>query len=398
MLSDFYPPIIGGIESHVSMLSDDLVHRGYDVTVFTVRHGHLPRDELLNGVKIIRREGFFQKIPLLFHDLERRYPPPVQDLLMTKQLRDVIASERPDIIHAHSWILFSFLPIKEEAHVPLVVTLHDYGFICPKKDLMNFSKICTRPFTGRCLECGRELYSVAKSFLSYYGVKSYKDKLKAVDRFIAVSSFVEQVYSRYLGLKSEKIVTIPNFYRMETCKDASKVSRVLPKDFILFVGVLAPYKGVDILIKAFEDIDTKAKLVLIGKKIKDYTYENSEKVVVIENAPRNIVKQAYSQCRFAVVPSIWPDPCPTVAFESMASEKAIVASATGGLTDIVINGKTGLLVPPNDIRSLRAAIQKLADQTGETAMMGQLAFQRLKSIFEAKAIVPRIEEVYRTLV
>lgn len=397
MLSDSYPPLIGGMERHVSLLAKELVHRKHVVTVFTIHHGQLPRIENVDGVKIIRSKGFFQRIPFLYGPQSTDIPP-AQDLLITRRLKELISEERPDIIHVHGWLLFSLLPLMKKIRVPLVTSLHDYRLVCPNQILMSFGNVCTQPFTRKCLTCASEAYGPLKALFVSYSIKSQKNNLHSVDKFIAVSSFVKEVHSRHLGLEHGEIVKIPNFCHIEGEASSSKKSNLLPEDFVLFVGVLAPYKGVNVLIEAYNKIDTKTKLVLIGKKVQQGSYKSAKNVIVIADPSDNLLRQAYSQCRFVVVPSIWSEAFGLVALEAMASKKPIIASNIGGLVDIVINEKTGLLVPPNDPSSLRIAIEQMICQDDMARKMGEFGYQRMRSNFSAEVVVSKIEEVYESLV
>ena len=393
MLSDFYPPIIGGLERHVQLLSEGLTKRGHKVAVCTIGHENLPNFKVESGVKVFRFRGFFQRIPFLFKDPERKYHPPTKDWMITKKLEKVIETEKPDIVHAHGWITYSVLPLKKKLGIPLVVTLHDYGFVCPKRTLMNGNEICKEPFKHNCIECGKELYGFIKSFFSFYGVNSNKSKLKLVDKFIAISSFVKEAYSRYLNLGNKEIVIIPNFYEEENLK--SQEPGMFQEDFILFVGVLSPHKGVDVLIKAYNRINTKTKLVLIGPKNPDYSYSSSKNIIIIQNAPREAVLEAYSKCKFVVIPSIWPEVFGLVALEAMAFKKSVIASNIGGLKDIIENTRTGLLIPPNDHEKLARAIEYLLNRPTLAQVMGKRGYDRFLKCFSSSKVVPLIENVYR---
>ena len=74
--------------------------------------------------------------------------------------------------------------------------------------------------------------------------------------------------------------------------------------------------------------------------------------------------------------------------------RPIIASRIGGLIDIVDDGQTGLLVPPGDPQALREAIQGLLDDPERRECMMMVARQRVVE-FQAKSVVPRIEQVYR---
>lgn len=157
--------------------------------------------------------------------------------------------------------------------------------------------------------------------LQYLGIKSQRKNLRYVDKFIAVSSFVKDVHSKYID--QDKIVAIPNFYNTNE-KDviASKEhGDALPDDFILFVGSFTWYKGADVLIDAFNKIkDKDVKLVMFVKKYLKL-HETTENILIFEDAPRDLILEAYSKCRFVVIPSILPEPFGIVAIEAMSYKK-----------------------------------------------------------------------------
>lgn len=396
MLSDFYPPVIGGLERHVQLLSEGLTKRGHKVTVCTIGHKRLPDFKVENDVKVLRLRGFFQRIPFLFKDSERKHHPPIKDWMVTKELEKIIEMEKPDIIHVHGLILYSILPLREKNNIPLVVTLHDYGFFCPKRTLLTNNVERCKPLTKRCIICGRENYGLMKSFFAYYGVKLNKNKLKFVDKFIAVSPFVKDVHSKHLNLVKE-ISIVPNFHEMEKRNLKLKEAGTFPNDFILFVGALSSHKGVDSLINAYNRLNTETSLVLIGRTDADHSYNSTENRMIIENARYETVMEAYSKSRFVIIPSIWPDPCPTAAFEAMSCKKAIIASDIGGLSDIIVNRKTGILVPFNNSKKLAEAIDYLLKRPSRANEMGENGFKRFKRNYASSIIVPKIERVYTNL-
>lgn len=396
MLSDFYPPVIGGLERHVQSLSEGLSKRGHRVTVCTIKTNHSSSFEEQNGIKIKRLDGFFQRIPFLFRDRRKKYHPPIQDWLITKKLKELIAETKPDIIHAHGWILYSVLPLKEKYGVPLIATLHDYGFICPKRSITKTDRICNEPFTINCISCGLDQYNFLKSFFAYWGNKLNKYLLKRVDKFIAVSQYVKETYLRYLGLNEKKIVVIPNFYRIEE-DFKSKENVMLPEDFVLFVGVLIPRKGVDLLIKAYNTIKTKTKLVIIGAEHPAYSYESSGNVIVMKNVPHEAVMKACAACKFLVIPGTSPEACPTVAMEAMNFKKAIVASDVGGLREMVIDGVTGILTSPGNTEELANAIRFLLSNPEKAKKMGEKGYDLVTKRFSLNSVLPKIERLYEEL-
>lgn len=397
MLSDLYPPVIGGGERHVRSLSIELAKRGQQVSVCTIGHRGLAKYEEDEGIKIHRLEGLFQKVPFLFKDPRRKWHPPTRDRLITKQLSHIVEGERPDIIHAHGRILYSALPLKKRFGIPIVVTLHSYFPFCPRTDLMRGNAVCDKPFTRECISCGKDFYGLAKSLFAYFGVKTSKNRLRSVDKFIAVSSFVKDVHVKHLGLGDSDLVMIPNFYHPEINGQRGKAGG-LPEDYILFVGALIPDKGVNVLIQAFQKLDTRTKLVLIGGTHPDYRYQSTQNILIIEDVPHDVVMQAFSSCKFAVFPSIWPEPFGIVAIEAMSQRKAVIASDIGGLKDIVVDGETGIIVPPNDLDRLAEAISYLLRRPETALEMGQKGYNRFVKNYTPDVVVPRIVEIYQGLI
>lgn len=396
ILSDSYPPILGGVANHVQMLSTELSKRGHEVVIGTLSQLDLPKCEEKDGCKIYRLEGFFQKVPFLYKDPKRKIHAPATDWLLTRKLAQLIKQENPDVIHAHGMILYSVFPLVKKFQAPLIGTLHSYDFLCPRATLMRGDSICDHPLTKDCIRCISDTHGPIRALAAYYGAKINKNKLKSVDRLIAVSLSVKEAYIKHLGLKDEDIIVVPNFYEPDRNEGVNQDAN-LPDDFVLFVGWLMPHKGVDVLIDAYQKLDTPTKLVLVGIKHPDYNYKGSGNIVVIENAPRNIVMQAMSRCRFAIFPSIWPDPCPTVAFEAMSCKKAVIASKIGGLKDIVVDGNTGILVPPGDPDSLGEAIFYLLQNPKRGLEMGQSGYERWMKTYTLDAVIPALVDTYEAL-
>jgi glycosyltransferase involved in cell wall biosynthesis len=106
---------------------------------------------------------------------------------------------------------------------------------------------------------------------------------------------------------------------------------------------------------------------------------------------------AWGHCLVAVVPSRFPDPCPTVALEAMAAGRPVVGSAVGGLADLVVDGVTGVLVPPGDAAALRSAIQQLLTDPDLRARMGTEGRNKAASS-STNVVVSAWEEVFADVI
>ena len=276
MLSQFYPPIIGGAEQHVRTLSIELAARGHDVVVVTMQHKDQPKIESDQGVRVYRIRSSMQRLPWLFSDNGRQYTAPFPDPETMLDLRHIIAIEKPQVVHAHNWLVRSFLPLKEWSGAKLVVTLHDYNLICAKNTLMYHNTLCDGPGIAKCLSCTASHYGVLKgtpTVLSNW-IMSFAEQ-RVVDKFLAVS----QAVAVGSGLTSSNLPfqVIPNFLPDDITlpqKDSDSATYLahLPSEgYILFVGALGRAKGVDVLLQAYSGLRNAPPLVLIGYQTSDWS-------------------------------------------------------------------------------------------------------------------------------
>jgi glycosyltransferase involved in cell wall biosynthesis len=171
------------------------------------------------------------------------------------------------------------------------------------------------------------------------------------------------------------------------------LAQLPPPGYLLFVGDLSREKGLKVLLRAYAKLQQAPPLVLIGRHFPETPTTPPPNVVILESWPHQAVMEAWRRCSIALTPSIWPEPFGIVAIEAMSSGRPVIASDIGGLRDIVIDGETGLRVPPGNDGALCQAIERLLADPGLRERLGQ-AGRRRAAEFQASAIVPRIEQVY----
>ena len=143
---------------------------------------------------------------------------------------------------------------------------------------------------------------------------------------------------------------------------------------VLFVGRLVPDKGVDVLIRAMAILGTGrgsdegavGPLTVLGDGPERARLAALAGTLQVDldlrgDVGRAVVADAMQRAAVVAVPSVYREPLGLVAIEAMASGAIVVASATGGLVETVIDGETGLAVPPGDVDALAAAIGRAAD-------------------------------------
>lgn len=396
MVPEFYPPVMGGVAQHAASLSKALADKGHKVSILTLGWKGMKEYERMNNFEVFRISGLFQKTGLLYGNNKYRFHPPMHDPILVKKIEEYIREIRPDVIHCHGWILYSLLKIRKRFDIPLIFTLHDYGLICPTRTIYRDGNICTAANSQTCISCSQTKVGILKARAMCWALSNNKNALKLVDKYIAVSNSVKDAHEKFLNIPEKKIEVIYNFFGLdEQSKKPSNAN--LPTDFILFVGAMKHEKGIDTLIKAFRKLNTQVKLLIIGMKRPGYDFKNEDDVILLENQPRHVVMEAWQRCRFGVVPSVWADPCPTVALEAMSCGKAVVASDIGGLSDIVVNDKTGILVAPGDSEALFKAMNKLILNPQMAEKMGREGKRRLSALFAIEEVVKEVESLYKML-
>ena len=399
LLAQFYPPFLGGEERFAQDLSVALAARGHEVAVVTSWQNGLEPFEVDQGVRVYRVRSTMQRATFLHADKNRALMPPFPDPEATFALQAILAKEQPEIVHGINWMVYEFLPYKPLSKAKLVMSLCDHSFICPKKKLIYHDAPCTGPGFKKCLECASEHYGRTKAYVTTAAnwTMAQAEK-KAVDLFLPVSHSVA-VENQLVGTKLPFQV-LPNFVADDIGTphgDNEAYLQQLPQgDFLLFVGAFGRYKGVDVLIEAYTLLDNAPPLVIIGYETNEYPVQTTDlppNVIVLKNWPNHAVIEAWRRSTIALIPSVWAEPFGIVVLEAMATGRPVIASRIGGITDIVVDGETGMLVTPGDPHELSQAIRQLLDNPAQREAMGQAGQARVE-IFQVHSVVPRYEAVY----
>jgi glycosyltransferase involved in cell wall biosynthesis len=392
MLAQSFAPIVGGEERVVEDLSRELIARGHDVSIATLQQpgGETPGEVAGARVHALRSSSY--RITRTHQDTERRHAPPAPDPETVIDLRRVLRRERPQIVHAHNWIVHSYLPLARDAHSALVLSLHDYGLICATKRLRRKDEVCSGPAPIKCQLCASEHYGPTKGLVAACGTRWFGPHLRRrVDVFLPVSSTVEELCRIRAGEISQ---VIPNFIGElpAPAPDDPRLAQLPDEPFILFFGDATVDKGAWQLADAYQRLEDPPPLVFIGRCYLDELRERPG-VHVTGAWPHRLAIEALRRSLFTVAPSLWPEPFGIVALEASAAGKPVIASDIGGLRDIVVDGESGLLVPPDDSPALLAAMRRLIDDEELRDRLGAGARERAAR-FSPAAVLPQFEEAY----
>lgn len=388
MVTDLAAPAAGGLEHHVERLGRVLQLRGHTVAVASLMPPtHHTTDQEVERFSI---STLAQRIPGAIPHPERPFAPPIVDPGAGRGLHHVVRRWNPDIIHGHNWLARSLLTQR-----PHVVTLHDYGRSCPKKDLRYLgTEHCSGPEIPKCLRCAGIHYGRVRGAFTVLGHAigtPMHDRRVAL--YLPVSRAVAEGNELVEGIHRFRV--IPNFI------DDALVERPIPPrpsppapsraDF-LFAGGTAPHKGLRTLLRAWALVPPPTRLLVAGDQSLRPGGPLDRVVFLGQRTPTEIAGLMRGAAG-VVVPSTWGEPCPTVVLEAMASGTPVIASRVGGIPELITEDYDGLLVPPSDAEAIARAVQRLLTAADLGRLLGGAARQTARR-FAASAIVPLVEGAY----
>ena len=311
-----------------------------------------------------------------------------------------------DVVHCHTWYAhFAGIIAKLCYGIPLVITTHSLEPLRPWK----------REQLGRGYD--------ASSWVE-------KTAIEMADAIIAVSKETKEDVLKFFDVEEDKVKVIYNGIDLQQYTPTEDTSTLREygvdpaKPFVLFVGRITRQKGIIHLVNAIKYIDPDTQVILcagapdtpeIAKEMEDSVKEvkkNRDNVIWISKMlEKEEVIQLYSHADVFCCPSIY-EPFGIINIEAMACHTAVVASAVGGIKEVVLHGETGLLIPleqqreapfePVDpdkfSRALAEGINKVIADPALKASMAQKGRKRVEEHFDWKAIARQVEQLYRPLV
>jgi glycosyltransferase involved in cell wall biosynthesis len=403
LATDHYPPYIGGAQRQNHLIAHELARRGYEVAVATVWQHSLPDNADEDGVQVHRLRQL-RTLMSRGGRGKRHHQPPFADPVTVLQLRRLINSFEPDLVHACGWFSYSCALALVGKKVPLIVSARDYGYGCAKRTLLREGTLCDGPAVLKCARCAGRYYGVPKGWAAMAGVLSGRNIVeRKLGGIHSVSTYVRDMVRRdfiddtAILRRDVPHAVIPDIWvddepaESEASQTRQRLAELPSGEFILFVGAFRLVKGITQLIEAHARLESPPPLVLIGTVERD-TPEFPADVHVLTDFPHAAVMEAYKRCLFAVLPSVWAEPCGTV-IEGMISGKAVIGTYPGGHSDLIVDGETGLLVGQGDVNALAHAMQRLLDDRSMRERMGAAARRRAELV-TLRAAFPQLEELY----
>ncbi|EIV99339.1 glycogen synthase [Thermoanaerobacter siderophilus] len=376
MFTNEYPPnIYGGAGVHVDYLVRELSKlMEVDVRCFG------DQDYTADNLKV---RGYKQWDKLK-ENSDPRYQkvlgPFSIDLAMVK---DEIDS---DILHCHTWYTFmaGFLA-KKLYDKPLVVTVHSLEPL--------------RPWKEEQLGNGYKL----SSWMERTGIE-------AADRVIAVSQGSKEDILKYYNIPEEKVEVIYNGIDLnqyqKTDRNIARQKYGIEGKYILFVGRISRQKGITHLIDAVKYLPKDIKVVLCASSpdTQEVLEEVEQKVKLYDNiiwinkmVEKEEIIELYSNAEVFACPSVY-EPFGIINLEAMACKTPVVASATGGIKEVVVHEETGFLVEPGNPEELAKYINILLNNKDLAIKFGENGRKRIEEMFSWESIAKKTYEMYKDVI
>jgi glycosyltransferase involved in cell wall biosynthesis len=233
------------------------------------------------------------------------------------------------------------------------------------------------------------------------------------DRVITVSGRGMEDLLRYRIAKKEKVIQIPLGLELEKFLDCEKYRGEFRREFgfqagTILIGIVArlvPIKGHIYFLEAAKKVLEKepgARFLIIGdgelrKELEDYALKLGIADRVFWTGFRSDLPRIYADLDIAVLSSL-NEGLPVAVIEAMASAKPVVAADVGGVGELVLNGETGIIVPPRDSDALAGGIVDILSNSDKIKEMGRKARERAYPKYSIKRLIGDIENLYDQLI
>ena len=393
----------GGVERCYLDTGRILEEKGHEVAYFAAAHPkNLPskwRDYFVSYYELNDKQSFVNKLKVaarFFYNREAK-----------KKIRRLIRDFQPDVAHAHNiyhHLSPSILKELKKHGIPVVMTLHDYKLICPNYNLFVRGRIWekSKPHKYyRCLldKCVGDSYF--KSLLCtleayfHYWFRFYGQ----VDVFLSPSRFLADKFREFDFKRDIKV--LPNPLLLNT-PDPQKKER----DYFLYFGRLAPEKGIKEAIRAWSELTDPPRLLVLGEGPQRQELEelveqkNLEgKIVFLGHKKKEELFAYISSSRGVIFPSRWQENYPYSLLEAGYLKKILVCANIGGISEIVEEGVTGFLYPPNKPEELREIIRKVwKDQGKWQDRLGKNIFDQVSNTNHPESYYQRLITIYKNLI
>lgn len=369
----------GGSEKYTIQLGEILKENGHEVFYFATDRDSFDNNfeniELFPKYFNFRNESKskqIQNIFKLFYNMEAK-----------KKLELLIKKVEPDIVHFNCinyHLTSSVIQICKKYKIPTLMTLHDIRFCCPGGTLLKGKKHycedqpCLQRTTLPCIlnKCkNKNLFESIISATELYFVR-FLGIYKNIDSFICPS---EAIYNLAIkaGFEKTKLNILYNFLDKET-------SKIIPKykddNYFLYAGRLVEEKGINYLLEAMSKISNEIKLNIAGSGDQEKKLREMAQNMQLQNVnflgfiSEDNLKNTFENCIATILPCNYFEAFGLSIIESFAYGKPVIASNIGAISEIIDNGKNGVMFEVGDVDKLAEHIKELFYNRNKSNEMG----------------------------
>jgi glycogen synthase len=371
-----YPPAIyGGAGVHAKYITMALA-KHIKVEVRTLDIGAPPKIE---GVNVLR-------YPSTLRGLATGDPRILKALQVLSFNMNMVADPiDAAIVHTHTWYTnFAGAMAKRIYGAKLVATVHSLEPL--------------RPWKREQLGAGYDLSSWME-----------REGLLACDAVVAVSRDMKEDVLKAYPIPASKVAVIHNgvdpekYYPRDGLESLAKFS--IRKPFVFFVGRLSRQKGIFDLLAAMDHVPKGTTLVLATGKpdtpgievdLRAALKSRHDVVWIQDMLEDHDLVNLYNEAAVFACPSVY-EPFGIINLEAMACETPVVATRVGGIKEVVVDGETGLMVPPGEPVKLGAALTRILEDPATAAKMGAEGRRHVLEHFTWDRIAVKTLELYRSL-
>lgn len=416
LVNEYFPPFApGGAEWSMEALARALAGQGHQVVVVTPDYG-APRLEERDGVKIVRFPFPFKLRPGRTLLSAKWLANPLFYVYAAWALVRIASRERAEVIHVQNkHMLIPGALAGRWLGIPVVLTIRDGNIInaapmClhhgdrmpPDCGIRKLWRECSEEYFDLYVKKrGRRLRSKL-AFLYFWLDSRLKQRfLRRLDGVIGVSQGILDIYRRSGLLEGVRrvraVYNIPPRLPAPTPRDVEELRTRLDLvgcRMVLYVGKFSPGKGTADLAAAAHEVVRefpKAVFLFVGEGDLDGKGPHIRRFGPL---PNREVLALYPLADIVVVPSVIPDALSRVLLEAMAAGRAVVATRVGGTPELIVNGKTGLLVERNDPAGLARAILSLLRDEALRAEVGAAGRCHLDGLLGREGSLDQLLEIY----
>ncbi len=315
-----------------------------------------------------------------------------------KEIGKVIEEGGYDIVHVQNFFPLlspSIFYACQKANTKVVMSVRNYRLICPNAQMYVNGNVCTacvgktiplQAIKKKCYRKSAATSSAVVAMLSFHNfLNTWKNK---IDGYICVSEFVK-LQLILGGFGDEKLYVKHNFVTTDVDPNFDD------GEYYIFAGRLSEEKGIDILLNSFRK--SGRKLVIVGDgplsgMVESFARDNTN-TVYLGKRPLEEIYELISKAKALIFPSKWHEPFGRTIVEAFAHGTPVIASAMGGITELVKDNYNGFLFNPNEEQGLCKALARYEGLI-DNRLVRQNTYETYRKSFLPAANFNKIMSIY----